>query len=294
MKIRKLLICVCMMAALTGCSSNKENKDENNNDNSILEENRVEVNVYNNLVTETEQNEIKPLLQNAQLSNVDTFFSWVKDFNGTMKEDVGLVEKWTPLKDLNYDTTYKNDEMAIAWDETHEQQGDANSRIAAFLLMDGLIEAPEYEEYGSYILMDMEQIETDPMFEKIKPDMYKYSAVFDEVDLSIVKTQEEFDNAFPDAWAKRGVTFAANKAALINVVVQSPLDNLAFIAHSGVRIQEDTYVLFIEKVDYCNAYQVSRFEDERALVEELRRRTYLVGDEAFDMVVLANDKVIRM
>ncbi|MDO5519132.1 MAG: DUF4300 family protein [bacterium] len=290
MKFRKLMLCACMMAVLTGCSSGKGNS---NNDTADQQENKVELNVYNNLVNEEAEKELKPFMQEANLSNVDTFFSWVNDFNGTMKEDVGLTGQWAHLKDLNYDTTYQNDDMAIAWDETHENQGDSNSRLTSFLLMDGLIKAKDHTDYGSYILMDMDQIESDKMFEQIKPDIYKYSAVFDEVDISSVKTQEEFENAFPNAWTERGVTFQEGKASLINVVLQSPLDNLAFIGHSGVLLQEDGYVLFIEKVDYCNAYQVSKFADRKALVDELKRRTYLVGDESFDMVILENNKVIR-
>lgn len=286
-KIIILGITLCVVIAVIAIAvTNKRAKNEKEQTKSS-----VTMNEFTNLVSDEDKEEVKKLMVDANLSNTDTFINWVSDFNQTMKEDVGLVSKWTPVSDQSY----KVEEMAASWDTTHEEMGDSNGRLAAYLLMQNRITAKEHADYGNNLMMDMDQLEGESMYEVIKDDLYKFSAVFDEVDIKGIKTEEEFAKAYPNVWKERQVSFASDQVSLINVVTEDPYDQVANITHSGVLIKEDGYVLFIEKIAATEPYQVMRFASVEDLATYLTtERVFQADDQNFAPVVLENDTVVKV
>lgn len=289
MKKRRIFVCTCLAAAALSMAACSKDSKKDTKENAVEEQQKTEINVFNNLANEAEVNEIKTLLNDAKLSNVDSFLSWVADYNKAMPAEVGLVESFTPLKEQKYNL----DSMSRAWDETHTELGDASSRVAAYFLLQNTIETKEKEEYGTIIMMDMDQFETDAMLEPIKADLYKFSNIFDEIDIKGIKTEEEFKQLYPNAWKDRGVSFTSDKASMISVVSDDPVDGVAFISHTGVAVKEADYVLFVEKIAQTEPYQVTRFENVEAIKEYLlTSRSYEVPDQKFNPIVLENSNVL--
>ncbi len=282
--ILSVILCVGIAAIAVALTNKGNKKEEQKKPNVTVEE-------YTNLVSDEDKDEVKKLMVEANLSNTDTFIGWVSDFNATMKEDVGLVSKWTPLNEQQY----KVEEIAEAWDATHEEMGDSNGRLASYLLMQNRITAKEHVDYGNNIMMDMDQLEGESMYEAIKDDLYKFSAVFDEVDVKNIKTQEEFEQAVLNEWKKRGVSFAKDQVSLISVVTEDPYEQIAFIQNSGVVIKEDGYVLFIEKMAATEPYQVLKFTSVEDLAKYLAtERVFKEDEQNFAPIVLENDTVVKV
>ncbi|MEG2215750.1 MAG: DUF4300 family protein [Clostridia bacterium] len=245
--------------------------------------------VYSNLVTTVEQEEVKSMLQRASISGIDPFFEWVNDYNYTMGEKAGLVEVWTPLSKMKYQT----DVMSTAWEQMHPEELDANCRLTAYLLMEQLIQTNPLSDYGTYLMMDVDEIENNDRYMTIKDHLENYIALFNQVSVADAKVDADYRNAFIKAWKERGVTFQTGDASLISVVMNDSYDKVLFIGHTGVLIEEDGYLLFIEKIAPCMPYQATRFANRNELAAVLLGRPeYTLGDEDFSTFLMENNRIL--
>ncbi|MEG1019801.1 MAG: DUF4300 family protein [Oscillospiraceae bacterium] len=102
-------------------------------------------------------------------------------------------------------------------------------------------------------------------------------------------------DAFPAAWKERGVTFGKGKASLITVVMNDSFDEVLFIGHTGVLIEMDGYLLFIEKLAPGLPYQVTKYSTRAELAKELLGRPqYTLGDEDFGTFLMENDHALQI
>ncbi|MEG1060330.1 MAG: DUF4300 family protein [Oscillospiraceae bacterium] len=270
------------MVLLSGCSSADPNE-------SVVKPDDSTTGVYTNLVADKEKNELKEIMKDASLSNTDIFFKWAEDYNSSMDKSSGLVQGWSPISE----SSYKEDVLSASWDNTHVGETDANCRLTAFLLMQNLIKSNPMSDYGTYLMMDVDEIEKNDRYSTIKENEGNYIALFNQVSVADAKADSDYLSAFTEAWSERGVVFPTGKVSLVSVIMNDSFDKVLFIGHTGILIEEDGYLLFIEKLAPTMPYQVTRYADRKQMSETLLARPeYTLGDEDFGTFLMENDKVL--
>ena len=123
-----LLILICfILMAMPGCGSNKVDD---------ATDARTAMPAVTNMAGSKTSAEVCDDLATAGLSNVVTFSDWVLDFAGYAGDDAGLSDKWMQPGANTPDLAA----CANGW-EKHHDYSDADCRMTAMLLLDGLITA---------------------------------------------------------------------------------------------------------------------------------------------------------
>ena len=123
-----LLFIICItLAVIPGCRSN--NVDDPTDARSAMP-------AVTNMAGSQTSAEVCDDLNTAGLSNVVTFNEWVLDFAGSAGDGAGLSDKWMQPGANTPDLTA----CANGW-ENHHEYSDADCRMTAMLLLDGLITA---------------------------------------------------------------------------------------------------------------------------------------------------------
>ena len=123
-----LLILICfILMAMPGCGSNKVDD---------ATDARTAMPAVTNMAGSKTSAEVCDDLATAGLSNVVTFSDWVLDFAGSAGDDAGLSDKWMQPGANTPDLAA----CANGW-EKHHDYSDADCRMTAMLLLDGLITA---------------------------------------------------------------------------------------------------------------------------------------------------------
>jgi hypothetical protein len=114
-------------------------------------------------------------LLHAGLTNVVIFNDWTADFAGSAGADAGLTDVWVSPEELRPDLV----KCADGW-EKHHDYSDANCRMTAFLLMDGIITSEKTDKAydGTYLMFDVDAIENVPRYEVIKKNLALFTTLF--------------------------------------------------------------------------------------------------------------------
>ncbi|MEG0441053.1 MAG: DUF4300 family protein [Oscillospiraceae bacterium] len=217
--------------------------------------------VSSDLTTEAQRQEVRSVMEGAGLSNVDTFFSWVEEYNEAAAADTFL-------------------------------DSDTNCRLTAFLLLQGLVESNPVTDYGTYLMMDVDALDRDPRYELLKDQKGTFISLFNQV--SVAEKTEDYLQAFPKAWEERGVHFPEGKVSLVSVVMNDSGEQCLFIGHTGVLIEGEKTLWFIEKLAPDKPYRATKYADRGALAAALLGRAeYTLGDEDFPTFLLENDRVLQ-
>lgn len=184
----------------------------------------------------------KKLMEDCNLSNVDTYLSYMNDYQK------GKV----PVQDYN-------------------------CRTAAFTLLEDSITATPQQEYNNYLMFDVNFIETDDNFKQIRDHKGEFIALFDGVSVDGV-ADEQFGQMYPNVLKKRNVQFNNDKASLISVVMHDPYEKWLFVGHAGVLVPQGNEFVFFEKLAPDQDYQYKTFSSKEDLKKELLARPAYEGD----------------
>lgn len=271
--------------ALTGCKGN---------------ENQIEKEglTYSNLVDADTQQEVAAQLKKAGVSEERTeeFIKWVNEFNDNVKNAASYQNGFTYIKDEQID--YSGIELLKEFEEDGSQIIDENCRLTAFLLFEQFIEAKNLtSEYDPYLMFDIEAVEEEERFQLFRDNVDKFVTMFNPVKVDKDNSLEDDMKAIKNAWNERGIKLTNGKEiSLITLYLHDNLDsenNLRFVGHTGVLLEEGGQLMFIEKYGWLTPFQVTKFADQDALVKYLLGRGDLVGDGTErDVIVMKNDKVI--
>ena len=142
------------------------------------------------------QNKLRSILADSHASNIDSFLSWVDDFNQDDDAGCGITKRWVKTDKLTYNDTACMDR----YEKRHDQM-DGDCRITAFaLLMDNFTTKKVIKDAGSYLMFDLDVIENNKDYAIVKQNLDKFVTVFNEIDVSGVKT-EELVNIFSQKWS---------------------------------------------------------------------------------------------
>ena len=173
MKKKLIAIIVGMMLCaelLGGCGNKNINKDNITTD-TAEESKQQDSNKKQELPTATYMGgsntitEVCDELGSAGASHVDTFKEWVTDFADSAGKNAKLKDTWSDAYKMKADTVKCMD----GWEKKHDYS-DADCRMTAFLLLDGLLHAQSTEDSysGTYLMFDTEAIDNVDRYEIIR------------------------------------------------------------------------------------------------------------------------------
>ena len=213
-------------------------------------------------------------LNAAGLSNTVTFNDWVQDFAGSAGDAADLSDKWMQPGTNTPDLAA----CADGW-EKHHDYSDADCRMTAMLLLDGIITAEKTDsEYsGTYLMFDVDAIENTDRYEVIRKNLDLFTTLFGD---RTPGENEDPSEVFGNMWSEYGFRISNEKVSLVSIIVYDPEFDQIFTGHTGVLIKQagDMY-LFIEKLAFEQPYQAILVSDTDQLFNLLADRAEYYGSE---------------
>lgn len=236
--------------------------------------------VYSNLADEGSQTEVIAALEARGVSTeqTDTLLEWTKDFNSRVTQPP-LPEGFVPMEG-NY-----VDYSQLLFDYKELPDGElfpeVNCRLTAFLLMRGHIQTNGSQtQPDTYLMFDVDAVDTYPEYQLSPEERSNFITLFNGVPLEGAATQEEHLAKIQQAWQDRGIQVDTSTGlSLIQVYLHSTFDDLRFVGHTGVLLEEPNGLLFVEKFGPAAPFQATRFQDRAQLADYLLARPDLYGEE---------------
>lgn len=265
------LLSVCTISALgfVGCTSNKDIMYSNMQDTKSIEEVFSELKKHN--VSDNQINKLNEWM--------DDFNSYVKDgllSNGFKKMDGNLVDYSTlELKDM---PSYY-----------------VNCRLTSFMIMkNALTTNCKPDDSDTYLMLDLDAIDTDKPISMTEQEKLNYTTLFNWIPLDDAKTLEQHEEKIETALKDRDIKIDESKGlSIINIYVHSTFDNVRFVGHTGVLMDTNDGLLFVEKYGPDTPFQATKFHNREELKKYLLARPDLYGEkDKVAPIITENNKVI--
>lgn len=250
--------------------------------------------MYSNLTDTASQKEVYRILQKHGITSeqTDTLKEWIDDFNKRVETPLSQgFEKMTG-PEVNYST--------IVFEQKETKDGsylpEANCRLTAFLLMRHYIHTNgKRDEKDTYLLFDMEAIDAAGQFQLDKESRSNYYSLYNWISVDKLKTVEEHTEAIQKVWKERGIQIDSTKGVtLINVYMHSTFENVRIVGHTGVLLDLDDKLLFVEKYGPAAPFQATWFHNRAELKKYLLAREDLYGDEEeLPPIIMENNQVMK-
>lgn len=212
-------------------------------------------------------------LDSAGASHVDIFQDWVADFADSAGKNAQLQDAWSDPEELKADVGRCMD----GWEQNHDYS-DADCRMTAFLLLDGILRAESTEEdyEGTYLMFDMEAIDNVDRYSILKEKRDMFTTLYGEKSVTDDKHPEA---AFSDSWKQYGFTVDSDRISLLSIVIHDPYSDVVFVGHTGILIKYSDSYLFVEKIAFEQPYQATKVHTMDELLSILSLRPEYFGEE---------------
>ena len=272
-KFKKIiaLLSVCTISALgfVGCTSNKDIMYSNMQDTKSREE----------VFSELKKHDVSDNQINKLIEWMDDFNSYVKDgqlSNGFKKMDGDLVDYSTlELKDM---PSYY-----------------VNCRLTSFMIIkNALTTNCKPDNSDTYLMLDLDAIDTDKQISMTNQEKLNYTTLFNWIPLDDAKTLEQHEEKIETALKDRDIKIDESKGlSIINIYVHSTFDNVRFVGHTGVLMDTNDGLLFVEKYGPDTPFQATKFHNREELKKYLLARPDLYGEkDEVAPIITENNKVI--
>lgn len=283
----KRMIAACMsVLLLAGCSSSPagQGAGESTAEKSI---------VYCNLANEATQKKVTDILKDHGVTGeqTDLLVSWVNDVNDRVSAGT-LAEDFQPMgeKGADYDgliVTYKDDADGMPLPE-------ANCRLTSYLLLKNQIQTngKKFDD-DTYLIFDVEAIDTYEPFYLTEEERSNFISLFNWVSVKGASTLDEHIAKIQQAWKDREIQVSGKGISLITVYLHSTFEDVRFVGHTGVLVEDKDGLLFVEKYGPMFPFQATKFNNREELKTYLLNRQDLYGDETeLEPIIMENDKVM--
>ena len=212
-------------------------------------------------------------LESAGASHVDVFQEWVADFADSAGNNAELEDTWADPEKLKADTGKCMD----GWEQNHDYS-DADCRMTAFLLLDGMLQAESDEgDYkGTYLMFDTDAIDNVDRYAIIKDNRDMFTTLYGEKSVTDDKHPE---TTFSDSWKHYGFQIDSDKISLLSIVIYDPDSNVVFVGHTGILIKNSDGYLFVEKIAFEQPYQATKVHTMDELLDIMSLRPEYFGEE---------------
>ena len=222
----------------------------------------------NNTITEVCEE-----LSRAGASHVDTFQEWAADFADSAGKSAELEDVWSNPEKMKADIGKCMD----GWEQNHDYS-DADCRMTAFLLLDGILHAESTEDNyeGTYLMFDTEAIDNADRYEIIKENKDMFTTLYGEKSVTDDKHPE---TTFSDSWKQYGFQIDSDRISLFSIVIYDQYSDVIFVGHTGILIKYNDYYLFVEKIAFEQPYQATKVHTMDELLNILSLRPEYFGEE---------------
>lgn len=222
----------------------------------------------NNTITE-----ICKELDSAGAAHVDIFREWAVDFADSAGKNAKLEDTWSDPGKMKADIGKCMD----GWEQNHDYS-DADCRMTAFLLLDGVIRSELMEDHyeGTYLMFDTEAIDNVDRYEIIKENKDMFTTLYGE---KSVTDDRHPESAFCDSWKEYGFQIDNDRISLLSIVIYDPYTDAVFVGHTGILIKYSDYYLFVEKIAFEQPYQATKVQTIDELLDILSLRPEYFGEE---------------
>lgn len=165
----------------------------------------------NNTITE-----ICKELDSAGAAHVDIFREWAVDFADSAGKNAKLEDTWSDPGKMKADIGKCMD----GWEQNHDYS-DADCRMTAFLLLDGVIRSELTEDHyeGTYLMFDTEAIDNVDRYEILKENKDMFTTLYGE---KSVTDDRHPESAFCDSWKEYGFQIDNDRISLLSIVIYDP------------------------------------------------------------------------
>lgn len=271
----------------TGCGHADNEGQANTN---VTDENSI---LYSNLVDSSSQKEVTDILENYGVTKkqTDTFISWVNDFNSRV-EDNPLQEGFHIMEGngMDYNSVIIKNKEA----EDGTIFPEANCRLTSYLLMKNRIQTNGKQiDEDTFLIFDVEAIDMYDQFRLNEEEKTNFITLFNWIPVDGTNTFEEHVDKIQEAWADREIKVEGEGISLISVYLHSPFEEVRFVGHTGVLIEKNQELLFIEKYGPLSPFQATKFHNRKELKNYLLSRADLYGDETeLEPIIMENNHLI--
>lgn len=271
--IALLSLCTIALVNFIGCNSEAEGKD-------ILYSNMKDKESRQEVFTELKKHDVSDYQLNKLSQWMDDFNPYVADgqlSNGFEKMKGDLVDYSNlELKDMS---SYY-----------------VNCRLTSFMIMRNALNTNcKPDDSDTYLMLDLDAVDTDKQIAMTKEDKLQYATLFNWVKLGNAKTLTQHIRKIESALKERDVYIDNSKGmSLINVYIHSTFDNARFVGHTGVLVQTDDGLLFVEKYGPDTPFQATKFNNRSELKKYLLARPDLYGEKTeLAPIITENTKVMK-
>ncbi len=221
----------------------------------------------------------------------DDFFAMVVDYNGLMGDLSEFHDGFTSVDAAAVE--YAEDTYTLWMDQRN--YADANCRITAFMLMQGLITTGASQDADSFLAADTDALDNYAPCKFSAEQRGRFAALFNPVSVEPTLDSQAVLSALQDQWKTRGISFDEGPVSLVSVLMHSELDNIGYIGHTGVMIEDSQGVLFIEKLTPTSPYQALSFSSKEEVRDYLLNNygTYYTEGVSAKPVILLNDQAFQ-
>jgi hypothetical protein len=247
---------------------------------------------YSNLADQTAQSDVIAILERDGLLEEQTekVFQWVEDFNA-ITQSHGLAQGFEKLPEEGMDYS------ALLMDDTSEACAYLqwlNCRLTAFSLLKDQIEtAKTGTDLDTWLMFDIEAIDTVPELQMTKDERANFITLFNQVSVAQTTTVEEHEERIRQAWEDRDIKIASDKISMVCVYLHAPEEQARFVGHAGVLAEKEDGLLFFEKYSNLAPFQATYFQNREQLKKYLLSRDDLYGDETeLEPIITENGNIL--
>ncbi|MBS4960502.1 MAG: DUF4300 family protein [Clostridiales bacterium] len=276
-KISTVLSIALLTFSLTGCSTSSNNSPSASSNSSTSKQSQI---LYSNLTDDNSQKEVVSLLQAHGVSQLqtDTFLAWTDDFNSRITSPnlptgfVSMTDDFVDYSSLLFDYKQLPDGNIFP---------EVNCRFTSFLLMQDHIQTNGTgNENDTYLMFDIEAIDTQKGYQLSPENRSKFITLFNSLPVAPNSTQEEHIAKIEEAWKTRGIAVDSTTGlSLIEVYLHSTFDDVRFVGHTGILVETENGLLFVEKFGPNAPFQATKFQSREELATYLLARPDLYGDQ---------------
>lgn len=245
--------------------------------------------LYTNMNDSKSRKEVTEILKehgvsNSQISKLNT---WIKDFNSHVKDN-SLSDGFKVMNNNLVD--YSNLQLE------NTPSYIVNCRLTSFLLTKNMITTnAKPDNTDTYLFFDLEEINNHSQLSMTEKDKLNYATLFNWIPLDNAKTLSEHIEKIESKIKERNIYIDNSKGfSLINVYLHSSFDNIRFVGHTGVLVDNGKDLLFIEKYGPYAPFQATKFNNRNELKKYLLSRSDLYGEKTeLEPIIIENYKVMK-
>ena len=246
---------------------------------------------YSNLIDISTQDDVAKILIDFGIprKNVDNFFMFVNDFNNRTNNPASFKNGFNPIEKSLVDYS----DIVVEQRDLYEM----NSRLSSFTLIKDFVRvSKKVNTLDTFLMFDIDAIDKVEKFNIFNKNKNEFLGLFSSVDVSGMQTLDEHISAINNTIKNNGVVInLPNGVHLINVYLHSTFDNLRFVGHSGILIddKDNDKLIFIEKFGPQYPFQVTKFNTINELKNYLLTRKDFYGEEnELDPIIFDNNELL--